>query len=147
MNFDSDIRWKQRFSNYKKALNTLKNAVDLALQRELSELEKLGMIRRFEFTHELCWKTMKDFITERGNQNIFGSKDATREAFNLGLIQDGEPACRRGRNWMRMIESRNLSSHTYNNEVANEIVDRITDDYFKLFKDFENTMDRHIIEE
>jgi nucleotidyltransferase substrate binding protein (TIGR01987 family) len=132
-----DIRWKQRFSNYKKALNSLKNAVDLSKTRTLTDLEKQGMIQAFEFTHELCWKTMKDFILERGNEEIYGSKDAVREAFNLGLIHNGE-------DWMKMIESRNRSSHTYNNEVADEVVESIIKVYFDLFNDFENTMDIHV---
>jgi nucleotidyltransferase substrate binding protein (TIGR01987 family) len=136
MNDQKDIRWKQRFSNYKKALNSLKGAVDLAHKRELTDLEKQGMIQAFEFTHELCWKTMKDFIIEKGNQEVFGSRDAVREAFNLGLIFDGE-------SWMLMIESRNLSSHTYNSEVADKIVRNIIHTYFDLFVDFESSMTKH----
>lgn len=140
MDNQKDIRWKQRFSNYKKALDTLKSAVELAHERDLTDLEKQGIIQVFEYTHELCWKTMKDFITEKGNREVFGSKDAVRESFNLGLIGDGE-------NWMLMIESRNLSSHTYNNEVANEIVNSIIHTYFDLFMDFESSMNKHFSEE
>lgn len=139
MKSESDIRWKQRFSNYKKALHTLNKAVNLSYERELSDLEKQGLIQGFEFTHEMCWKTMKDFITERGNQHIYGSKDAIREAFNLGLISDGE-------NWMSMIESRNQSSHTYNNEIADQIVERIIEVYIRLFENFEEEMGKHLNE-
>ena len=139
MNDQKDIRWKQRFSNYKRALDSLKSAVELANERELTDLEKQGMIQAFEYTHELCWKTMKDFIIEKDNQEVFGSKDAVRESFNLGLISDGE-------SWMFMIESRNLSSHTYNNEVADEIVNNIINTYFDLFVDFETTMSKRIVE-
>ena len=138
MKTEKDIRWTQRFNNYKKALLTLKSAIDLSYKRELSDLEKQGMIQGFEFTHELCWKTIKDFINEKGNQNIYGSKDATREAFNLDLISNGE-------NWMEMIESRNQSSHTYNIEVADEIVKKIISDYIQRFKEFEDTMDKFLI--
>lgn len=138
MKTEKDIRWTQRFNNYKKALLTLKSAIDLSYKRELSDLEKQGMIQGFEFTHELCWKTIKDFINEKGNQNIYGSKDATREAFNLGLISNGE-------NWMEMIESRNQSSHTYNIEVADEIVKKIISDYIQRFKEFEDAMDKFLI--
>lgn len=80
---------------------------------------------------------MKDFIIEKGNQEIFGSKDAVREAFNLGLITEGE-------SWMKMIESRNLSSHTYNNEVADNIVNNIIHTYFDLFQDFDNSMSKYL---
>ena len=139
MKSENDIRWKQRFSNYKKALGSLSNAVDLSYERELKDLEKQGMIQGFEFTHELCWKTMKDFIMERGNESIFGSKDAIREVLKLGLISNGEL-------WMKMIESRNLSSHTYNNEIANDIVNSVIGIYIKLFQDFNKVMEKHMKE-
>jgi nucleotidyltransferase substrate binding protein (TIGR01987 family) len=134
MESSHDTRWKLRFHNYKKALKTLTDAVNLSSQRQLSELEKQGFIQGFEFTHELFWKTLKDFLNEQGNQNIYGSKDATREAFNLGLIKNGEV-------WMQMIESRNLSSHTYNSEISQSLVDAIVQNYFNLFKEFEQTME------
>lgn len=91
-----DIRWQQRFANYKKALIQLKEAVELNAQRPLSKLEKQGVIRAFEFTHELAWSVLKDFLEDQGNQTIKGSKDATREAFKMALIADGE-------RWMAMI--------------------------------------------
>lgn len=72
-----DIRWIQRFNNYKKALAGLQEASVLADERELSKLEKQGVIQGFEFTHELAWKTLKDFLESRGQQDIYGSKDAT----------------------------------------------------------------------
>ncbi len=121
-----DIRWKQRLTNFTKALKTLEEAVDLYHERQLSNLEKQGLIQGFEFTHELAWKTIKDFFTEKGNNDIYGSRDATREAFNNGLISNGEQ-------WMKMIESRNLSSHTYNNEISDDIVEKVVHQYFSLF--------------
>jgi nucleotidyltransferase substrate binding protein (TIGR01987 family) len=81
-----DIRWIQRFHNFGKALAQLAEAVDLAKQREFSKLEKRGVIQSFEFTHELAWNTLKDFLENRGAQDLYGSKDATREAFKAGLI-------------------------------------------------------------
>jgi nucleotidyltransferase substrate binding protein (TIGR01987 family) len=121
-----DIRWIQRFHNFSKALSQLAEAVDLAGQRELSKLEKQGMIQAFEFTHELAWNTLKDFLENRGVQNIFGSKDATREAFKSGLLENGET-------WMDMIKSRNQTTHTYDEATVLEIVDAITDAYFTEF--------------
>jgi nucleotidyltransferase substrate binding protein (TIGR01987 family) len=126
-------RWKQRFSNYQKALMTLTMAVKLAEKRPLSDLEKQGLIQGFEFTHELYWKTLKDFFKEKGTTDIYGSKDATREGFQNGLLQNGDI-------WMEMIESRNLSSHTYNNEISDEIVHKILTSYYQLFCDFESKM-------
>jgi nucleotidyltransferase substrate binding protein (TIGR01987 family) len=137
MNLDrmaEDIRWHQRFSNYNKALNQLEKAVQLANERTLSDLEEQGIIQAFEFTHELAWKTIKDFIENQGATKIYGSKDATREAFQLGLILDGE-------GWMDMIKSRNESSHTYNKETAAGISKKITETYYQLFKDFGGKME------
>jgi nucleotidyltransferase substrate binding protein (TIGR01987 family) len=71
-----DIRWKQRFSNYTNALEQLQEAVDLSCERELSMLEKQGLIQAFEYTHELAWNVMKDFLEYQGNQNVKGSRDA-----------------------------------------------------------------------
>lgn len=98
-----DIRWQQRFNSYQKALLQLQNAVELSQQRPLSGLEKQGVIQAFEFTHELAWNLLKDFLQAQGNQNIKGSRDSTREALKVELIQDGEQ-------WMAMIQSRNISS-------------------------------------
>ncbi len=130
-----DVRWIQRFHNFKKALTQLEQAVMLAESRELSSLEKQGTIQAFEFTHELAWKTQKDFLQARGNPEIYGSHDATREAFKTGLIGDGEI-------WMEMIESRNLSSHTYNESVADEIVAKIISSYVILFTDLRTALER-----
>lgn len=123
---NKDIRWVQRFSNYQKALNQLKEAVDLMTTRDLSNLEKQGMIQAFEYTHELAWKTLNDFLNSRGNTEIYGSKDATREAFQLGLIEDGEL-------WMKMIQSRNLTSHVYDESTATEMIQLISKSYFEAF--------------
>lgn len=123
---NKDIRWEQRFDNYTKALKQLENAVELSKERELTVLEEQGLIQAFEFTHELAWKTLKDFLNYKGNTEIYGSKDATREAFQYGLIEEGGI-------WMDMIVSRNSTSHTYNEETANEIANAILVDYYKEF--------------
>lgn len=124
-----DIRWRQRLNNYGKALAQLIKAVELGRQRALSELEKQGLIQAFEFTHELAWNVMKDYFEYQGNNSITGSRDATREAFQRGLVVDGE-------GWMEMIRSRNQTSHTYNEKVADEIAYMIMDLYASLFDDF-----------
>ena len=130
-----DIRWIQRFQNYKKALDQLRKAVVLSRKRDLSDLEVQGLIQAFEFTHEMGWKTMKDFLEEKGIINLIGSKDATRNAFREGLIADGE-------GWMEMIKSRNLTSHTYNEAIAEAIAKDILERYFELFEAFEQKMEQ-----
>lgn len=127
---DLDIRWQQRLSNYRRALAQLQKFVD---HGQLNELEQQGLIKAFEFTHELAWNVLKDYLQYQGNNAIHGSRDATREAFELGLLQDGD-------SWMGMIKSRNQSAHTYNKETADEISRLILDDYFSLFKALEQKM-------
>jgi nucleotidyltransferase substrate binding protein (TIGR01987 family) len=123
-----DIRWIQRFNNFVKAFAELKEAVELAEQRKLSKLEEQGLIQGFEYTHELAWNTLKDFLEDRGVKNVFGSRDATREAFKIGLIENGEA-------WMEMIDSRNQTTHTYNKEVVAKIVSAVLHTYFAEFND------------
>jgi nucleotidyltransferase substrate binding protein (TIGR01987 family) len=132
-----DIRWQQRFANFKKAFAQLKNAAELSQQRPLSQLEKQGVIQAFEFTHELAWNVLKDFLEDQGNQNIKGSKDATREAFKVELIADGEQ-------WMAMIQSRNLSSHTYDERTAEQLVTAIIDHYYPQFSALQIEMERYL---
>ena len=128
-----DIRWKQRLNNFLPAFEQLKSAVELSQQRPLTELEKQGLIQAFEFTHELAWNVLKDYFDYQGGNLITGSRDATREAFNKGLIVDGD-------HWMEMIKSRNQTSHTYNKTIANDIVDKILKHYFRLFTEFYQKM-------
>jgi nucleotidyltransferase substrate binding protein (TIGR01987 family) len=113
---DKDIRWEQRFSNYQRALSQLVLAVNLSNERQLTDLEGQGLIQAFEFTHELAWNVIRDYFEYQGNNAIIGSRDASREAFQKGLIVDGE-------GWMEMIKSRNQTSHTYNDKIAQEIVE------------------------
>lgn len=122
-----DIRWKQRFDNYLSAFATLQRAVSLARQRDLSELEQQGMIQAFEFTHELAWNVLKDYLEDAGISGIVGSRGATREAFKNGVITDGE-------SWMEMIRARNLSSHTYNKDTADEVVTSILTRFYPAFE-------------
>lgn len=121
-----DIRWIQRLDSYNKALSQLNEAVNTAAARPLSNLERQGLIQGFEFTHELSWKLLKDFLEERGRMNIYGSKDACREAFQAGLLDNGDV-------WMDMIPSRNLSSHTYNEKIARDIEGKILNHYTPAF--------------
>ena len=121
-----DIRWKQRFENFQRAFKQLSPAMDLKAQRPLSDLEQQGLIQGFEFTHELAWNVLKDYLEMEGIQGLIGSRSTAREAFKRGLVMDGEV-------WMDMIEKRNLSSHTYNQAVALTIVESIAERYYPAF--------------
>ncbi len=129
----NNVRWQQRLQNYSRALAQLKEAVLLHSQRPLSNLEKQGFIKAFEFTHELSWKVMKDFATYQGNTQIMGSRDATREAFKNNMINDGD-------DWMKMIVDHNKAVHTYDEEIVAEVIERTISTYYPLFVTFEQTM-------
>lgn len=128
-----DIRWRQRLANYAKAFAQLESAVILSRARPLSDLETQGLIQAFEFTHELAWNLIKDYFAYQGNPAIAGSRDAVREAFAQGLIDDGE-------SWIEMIQSRNRTSHTYQLSVASDIAARVVERYHPLFKQLLATM-------
>jgi nucleotidyltransferase substrate binding protein (TIGR01987 family) len=147
---EPDIRWHQRFANYNKALLKLEQAIAYIQQYYLDEKKdktgsgdpgyvldeiiKEGLIQRFEYTHELAWNVMKDYAEYQGNTMVGGSRDATREALQLKIIADGEI-------WMDMIQSRNKTTHTYNESTANEIYRKIMDQYFPLFLSFKVKME------
>jgi len=138
MTSKNDIRWEQRFSNFDKALKKLSEAIDYVKNNPkeelLDEILKEGIIQRFEYTHELAWNVMKDFLLELGDVTLYGSKDATREAFKAELIKDGDV-------WMEMIKSRNETSHTYNEETAQEIYLKILNEYHAAFLKFQKVME------
>ena len=134
---NQDIRWIQRFEHFLKAFKQLKKAKELKNEREFTELELQGVIQAFEVSQELSWKVMKDFLEEQGKIDLFGSKSAVKEAFNVGLITNGEI-------WFDMIKSRNLTSHMYDESEVLIILETILNDYFPVFIDFENKMKKYL---
>lgn len=132
---NKDIRWIQRLSNYAKALRLLAEAVQLSQTRTLSDLEKQGLIQAFEFTHELAWNVIKDFYESQGTTGLQGSRDAIRLAFKRGLIESGDV-------WMEMIESRNKTSHTYDEETMEGIVRDVCTSYYPVFVHLKDKLDQ-----
>ncbi len=130
---EKDIRLKQRFANYKKAFVQLSEGVENN-KINPSSLIKEGIIQRFEFTHELAWKVLKDYLEYEGFQNITGSRTATREAFNAGILTEGQI-------WMNMIESRNNTVHTYNSEILEVEYNAVVNNYYALFLAFRDKME------
>lgn len=121
-----DIRWIQRFDNFKRSLKQLETGFEIMEQRKLNVLEKQGLIQAFEYNFELAWNTIKDFYEYQGVTGLQGSRDAFRLAFERGLIAEGDI-------WMDMIKKRQLTVHTYNEAVATEILDAIIDGYYRQF--------------
>jgi len=121
-----EIRWKQRFVNFDKAFNQLKSAIDIGID-SLSDLEKEGLIQRFEYTFELAWKTLKDLLESKGIEAKF-PRDVIKHAFSAEIISDGEV-------WMDMLDKRNLMAHSYSETNFKESMDAIFNDYFSLIED------------
>ena len=130
---NQDIRWKQRFENFSNAFKQLKLARNLKKERNFTELELQGVIQAFEITQELSWKVLKDFLEEQGVSDLFGSKNVVREAFNVGLISNGEI-------WLDMIKTRNLTSHIYDESEILKLLDVILESYIDVFLQFEENM-------
>jgi nucleotidyltransferase substrate binding protein (TIGR01987 family) len=128
-----DIRWKQRYDNFKRSMKQLENAMAIVALRELSDLEKQGVIQAFEYNYELAWNVMKDFYEHQGEQNIQGSRDAFRIAFKRGLVVNGDL-------WMQMVKSRALTSHTYNEDIFAAVFKDIVELYYAEFVALKETL-------
>lgn len=126
-------RWEQRLDSYHKALARLAEIVGASKKRALNEFERDGLVQRFKFTHELSWKLMKAYAEYQGYDGIGGSRDATRKAFEMSLISDGQ-------SWMDMIKSRNETSHNYDGSMADDVVDSIINKFYPLLADFYQKM-------
>lgn len=129
---NEDVRWKQRFQNYGKALKQLEEAIEDNRADE-RELIRAGIIQFFEFTHELAWKVMKDFLEYEGMTGIVGSRSATREAFNKGLIEEGQA-------WMDMLETRNITVHAYDPLIILAAFEQIVNINVFLLRKFHQNM-------
>jgi nucleotidyltransferase substrate binding protein (TIGR01987 family) len=146
-----DIRWKQRFSNYEKALKQLKNAIEQLESfndkeqknnYEFFDIVKIGIIKSFEFTFELAWNLMKDYAFYQGISDAKGSRDAFKIAVQFELITPSDFHI-----WSKMIESRNQTSHIYDEDVANEILIKIKSKYYAQFIAFYEVMKNKITQE
>lgn len=121
-----DIRWVQRFNNFRRALEKLSEAVAEYDEEAMSDLEKEGVIQRFEYTFELGWKTLQDLLTHKGYADVKGPRPVLTQALRDGYIT-GE------KTWREMKEARELTSHTYDEQEANKIVKKIASAYVKAF--------------
>jgi nucleotidyltransferase substrate binding protein (TIGR01987 family) len=122
-NTSQDTRWKQRFHNLEKAFLFLERAT---LKSELNELEAAGLVQSFEFTFELAWKTLKDYLTEQAF-TVQSPRETIKQAFQSNYLKDGHT-------WMEMLEQRNLLTHTYNEEQAKAATQLICCSYFPALR-------------
>lgn len=129
---NKEVRWKQRFSNFEKAFLQLKKGTE---QKQYTPLEKEGLIQRFEFTFELAWKTLKDYLESQGVEARY-PRDVIKEAFRYELIKDGEK-------WIDMLEKRNLMAHTYDEKSADFAFQIIRENYFFLIEQVFELLDTY----
>jgi nucleotidyltransferase substrate binding protein (TIGR01987 family) len=124
-----ETRWQQRYNNYKKVLNQLSRFLE---HKSLNEMEEQGLIQAFEYTFELAWKTLQDYLEiESGYVELKGPRPVLKQAFKDGIITKGE-VC------MEMLNDRNRSVHTYDEDIAKEIINAITNSYFPLLKQLDD---------
>lgn len=116
---NQDIRWKQRFQNFEKAFLFLKRAKELP---SLDELQSAGLIQSFEFTFELAWKTVKDYLENMGLPLKY-PREVLKQAFQSELIKEGAL-------WLEMLEKQNELTHTYDEAQTKRAVRLICDNYF-----------------
>ena len=129
----NDIRWKQRFSNFQKAKKQLDYAVCMD---HYSDLERLGLIKCFEYTIELAWKTLQDLLAAKGYDSVKGPKPVVKQAFQDGYITDGNA-------WIIMLDSRNETVHIYDEELAQKIAEEIINTFYPLL----SALERRLLQE
>ncbi|MDI1230399.1 MAG: nucleotidyltransferase substrate binding protein [Methylobacter sp.] len=119
----NDIRWQQRFQNYEKAFLLLERALTIATP---SEVERGGIIQFYEMAFELAWKLMKDYLEQQGF-TVTSPRDAIKQAFQANILDDGQL-------WMDALSDRNLTTHTYDESKAIEVVSKIKSHYFQALQ-------------
>jgi nucleotidyltransferase substrate binding protein (TIGR01987 family) len=117
-----DIRWRQRYQNFEKSLRYLEQAMAI---NNPDIIQRAGLIQFFEMSFELAWNTLKDYLEEQGFIDVKSPRAAIKKAFETGLVTDGH-------NWLKALEDRNLTSHTYDEATANQVVELIRNSYYPL---------------
>ena len=126
---DTLLRFRQRFTNYEKSLGHLKMTVE---KESLNEIEKAGLIQFFEVGFELAWKVMKDYLVAEGYE-VKSPRETIKQAFQYGLIEDGTL-------WLEALEKRNLSAHTYDESILNELEKLIVHTYYPMMEKLKNVL-------
>ena len=119
-------------------MDNLLEVIEIATIRELNKFEKQGLIQAFEYNYELAWKTVKDFYEAQGETDLQGSRDAFTLAFNRGLVKNYGTAL------IESIRGRQLSSHTYNEETAEEVYNDVINKYYDAFKELFDSLNKEM---
>jgi nucleotidyltransferase substrate binding protein (TIGR01987 family) len=125
MTQNSDVRSKQRFANFIKALKLYEDAVSPGLTR----LEEEGLIHRFEYTFELAWKCLQDLLQERGYANVRGPRPVSEQAFQDGLVTNGPV-------WMQMLKARNETTHLYDEATFLSVAKGVKGPFLQALQSF-----------
>ncbi len=126
---NQDIRWKQQFSHFRSAKRFLDQAVSIS---DPNDIERMGLIQAFEVTVETGWKTLREFMKERGLNERY-PKDIVRRAFQFDLVSDAE-------SWLAAINRRNATSHTYDHASVVAIEQEIRSSYLTIFEELEDRL-------
>lgn len=123
-----DIRWKQRFQNYEKAFKRLSHAIEVVKSAPDDDLLQSGLVQTYEYTFELAWKTLKDYLTLEGFE-VRSPRETIRQGFQSGYIMNGE-------DWLQTLADRNLTTYIYDDEIIAQVLSDIFERYFFLLQDF-----------
>ncbi len=132
-----DIRWKQRFQNFEKSLHLLTEALNI---EDPDIIQKAGLIHFFEMTFELAWNTIKDYLQEEGFAEIITPRAAIKKAYEVNLIKEGAL-------WLKLLEDRNLTSHTYDEKTADAVHKLIDETYYALLSSLYKTLKQKLDEQ
>ena len=124
-----EVRWKQRFENFNKSYKLLKKYSNEPIK---TELERAGIIQFFEMTFELAWKVLKDYLESEG-YIVKSPRETVKQAFQIGLIENGHI-------WIDALANRNLTTHTYDEELAQKMIKEILDDYLPELENMYNRL-------
>ena len=129
MTESKDIRWKQRFDNFAKAYLSLVESKEALESEPDNDFIQDSLIQRYGYTMELAWKTMKDYLENEGFMDVTSPKKAVRKAFQERIIQDGSA-------WIAALDDRNKTSHAYDEQMAKDVIQSITEQHIPIFRDF-----------
>ncbi len=132
-----DIRWKQRFANFSKAMSHLEKALEIP---EPDMVQKAGIIQFFEMSFELAWNMVKDYLEEQGFVDIKSPRGALKKAFEVNILE-------KGHEWMELLQDRNLTAHTYDEQKATDMEHLIQNKYFPILKELHDSFKQKANEE
>lgn len=133
---NKDIRWVQRFQNFTKSMKYLEDALQIP---KPDILQKAGIIQFFEMSFELAWNLVKDYLEDQGFVDVKSPRGALKKAFEMNILENGHE-------WMDLLQDRNLTAHTYDEQKATDMEQLIQHKYFPLLKALHNSFKQKLDE-